>query len=117
MKGAKTMVISTRAATLLDMVCDSPAAQTSEQIGVNTIHTVHNHWPPPPPWLDIERTNNSARRAGEKNSNNRIVPRHASDTLNPSVSATCRSHSFSLHAAGALEGASAAWRRAGVAIG
>src|SRR5437773_11582200 len=110
MKGARTIVIKTRAVTLLDMVCDSPAAQRSEQIVVNIIHAVHNHWPPPPPWPDIERANNNARSDGAKNSNNKIVPRHASDTLNPSVSATCRSHSFSLHAAGVLERASTAWR-------
>src|SRR5437773_11856270 len=117
MKGARTIVIKTRAVTLLDMVCDSPAAQRSEQIVVNIIHAVHNHWPPPPPWPDIERANNNARSDGAKNSNNKIVPRHASDTLNPSVSATCRSHSFSLHAAGVLERASTAWRGTGVATG
>src|SRR5256885_37603 len=117
MKGARTIVIRTRAVTLFDRVCDSAAAQRSEQIGVNIIHAVHIQWPPPPPRPDIERANNNARSAGAKNSSNIIVPLHASDTLNPSVSATCRSHSFSLHAAGVPDRASAAWRGTGVATG
>src|SRR2546430_2098351 len=119
MKSARTRVISTRATTLFDRVCDSPAPQRNEQTGVKIFHAVHNHWPRPasPPWPITEWANNKASSAGAKNSNNKIVPLHASDALNPFVSATCRFHSFSLHAAGALEGASAAWRGTGVAIG
>ncbi|PYM11008.1 MAG: hypothetical protein DME18_15240 [Verrucomicrobia bacterium] len=119
MKGAKTRVISTRATTLFDRVCDSPAAQRSEQTGVKIFHAVHNHWPrlASPPWPITEWANNKASSAGAKNSNNKIVPRHASDTLNPSVLATCRSHSFSLQAAGLPETASAACRGTGVATG
>jgi len=119
MKAAKTTVISTRATTLFDRVFDSPAAQRSEQTGVRIFHAVHNHWPRPasPPWLIMELVNNNARSAGAKNSNNKIVPRHALDTLNPSVLATCRSHSFSLQAGGLPETASATCRGTGVAIG
>ena len=41
--GARTIVIKTRAGTLFDIVCDNPAAQRSEQIGVKIIQAVHNH--------------------------------------------------------------------------
>jgi len=90
MNGARTIVIKTRAGTLFEMVCDNPAAQRSEQIGVKTIQAVHNHWPlpAPAPWPDMELANNSARSAGAKNSSNKIVPLHAWDALNPSASAT-----------------------------
>jgi len=117
MTGARTIVIKTRAGTLFDMVCDNPAAQSSEQIGVNNNQAVHNHWllPGPPPWPDTELANNNASSAGAKNSTNRIVPPQAWDTLNPPDSTTCLSHSFSLHAA--RESASAAWRGTGVATG
>ena len=89
MNGARTIVIKTRAGTLFDIVCDRPAAQRREQIGVIIIHAVHNHWPLPelPPWFDMELANTNARSAGAKNRSNNTLPLQAGDTLSPPVSA------------------------------
>ena len=90
MNGARTIVTKTRAGTLFEIICDNPAAQRSEQIGVRIIHAIHNHWPPPdpPPCFVKESANNNARSAGAKNSSNKIVPPHAWVALDPSASAT-----------------------------
>ena len=89
MNGARTIVTKTRAGTLFEIICDNPAAQRSEQIGVRIIHVVHNHWllPAPLPGFDMESANNNASNAGAKNSSNNIVPSHAWVALNPPDSA------------------------------
>src|SRR5262245_43841017 len=97
MNGARRTVIKTRTGTLFHMVCDKPAAQRIEQIGVTSIQAVQNHCPRPALWPDIESANSIAISAGAKNSSNKIVPPQAGDTLEPPASVTLRSHGFSLH--------------------